>query len=124
VEAKVTTPSNPTQLDKHNKKATKVKRIILDSVKDHLVPHIVEKKYIKDMYEALITLYHSVNIFRKMLMKNKLTSMHLSDIDTMASYLLKITELRDQLVAITMKVIDEELVPIARIVQGVYALEK
>jgi hypothetical protein len=56
VEAKVTTPIDPMQLAKHNKKVAKAKRIILDSVKDHLIPHITEKKS-KDMYDALITLY-------------------------------------------------------------------
>jgi hypothetical protein len=48
-----------------------------------------------------------------MLLKNKLTTTHMSDTDMVASYLMKITELRDQLVAIGMKVMDEELVPIA-----------
>lgn len=48
-----------------------------------------------------------------MLLKNKLTSAGMSDIDTMVSYLLKITELRDHLFVIGMKIEDEELVAIA-----------
>jgi hypothetical protein len=36
----------------------------------------------------------------------------MSDTDSMASYLMKITKLRDQLAAIGVKVEDEELVPV------------
>jgi hypothetical protein len=50
---------------------------------------------------------------RKLLLKNKLTHTCMSNIDTVASYLMKITELRDQHFAISMKIDDEELVPIA-----------
>jgi len=68
-----------------------------------------------------------------MLLKNKLTATHMSDTDTVASYLIKIIELRDQCAAIGMKVEDEELVPIAlngfstpweSFVQYVFAREK
>jgi hypothetical protein len=48
IENKVTPPIDLIQLVKHNKKA-KAKRIILDSVKDQLIPHITEKKTVKDM---------------------------------------------------------------------------
>jgi hypothetical protein len=72
----------------------------------------MEKKMTKGMYDALVTLYQSVNISHEML-KNKLTTTDMSNTNTKASYLIKINELRDQLVSIKMKVGDEELVPIA-----------
>jgi hypothetical protein len=59
-------------------------------VKDHLIPHIIGKST-KEMFNALTTLYQSVNISRKMLLKNKLTQTHMSNSNTMASYLMKIT---------------------------------
>jgi hypothetical protein len=34
----------------------KAKRVLLESVKDHLIPHIVEKTTAKDMYDALVGL--------------------------------------------------------------------
>jgi hypothetical protein len=79
-------------------------------VKDHLIPHIVKKKTAKDMYDALGTLYQSVNVSRKMLLKNKLTSTCMSKTDTVASYLMKIAELRDQIAAVGDTVEDNELV--------------
>jgi hypothetical protein len=40
VEKEIPEPTNPTQLATHRKKEAKVKRIILDSMKDHFIPHI------------------------------------------------------------------------------------
>jgi uncharacterized protein (UPF0147 family) len=57
VEGKATVPTDCVQLAKHNKKVAKAMRIILDFVKDHLIPHNVEKKLTKDMHDALITLH-------------------------------------------------------------------
>jgi hypothetical protein len=45
--------------------------------------------------------------------EEKLIHMHMSKTDIVSSYLMKITELRDQIFAIGMKTEDEELVPIA-----------
>jgi hypothetical protein len=39
----------------------KAKLVLLDFVKDHLIPHISEKKTTKDMYDALVGLYQSEN---------------------------------------------------------------
>jgi hypothetical protein len=48
-----------------------------------------------------------------MSLRNRLTSTHMSDTNTMASYLMKITELRDRLFFIEEKIVNEELVSIA-----------
>ena len=37
-------PTNATQLVEHNKKNVKAKRIILDAMKDHVIPHLSGKK--------------------------------------------------------------------------------
>ena len=39
------------------KKMAKAKRVILDFVKDHLIPHIIRKTTRKEMFDALVTLY-------------------------------------------------------------------
>jgi hypothetical protein len=57
VENKVIVPTNPAQLVDYKKKEAKEKKIILDLVKDYLIPHIAEKKMTKEMYDALIALY-------------------------------------------------------------------
>ena len=45
---KVVTPlTDPTTLDAHNKKDIKEERVLLDLVKDHLIPHLNKKKTTK-----------------------------------------------------------------------------
>jgi hypothetical protein len=57
VEKEIIAPTNPTQLASHVEKEVKAKRIIVDSVKDHFTPHVVDKLTGKLMYEALVGLY-------------------------------------------------------------------
>lgn len=61
----------------------------------------------------MVSLYQNVNISLNMYLRNKLISIHRHDANVLASYLMKITELRDQWDAIWVKVEDEELVSIA-----------
>jgi hypothetical protein len=60
-EGKVAAPADPVQLAAHNKKDVKARRIIVDGVKDHIIPHLSGKKTTKDMWEALVKLYQSDN---------------------------------------------------------------
>ena len=70
----VTPSKNPRDLTIHRLKDVKVKRIILDVVKDHLIPHIAEKKLPRGMWEDLTGLYQSNNHNRKMVLKEDLKS--------------------------------------------------
>jgi hypothetical protein len=54
---KVGAPTNPIQLAAHSKKNFKARRILVDGVKDHIIPHFSSKKTAKDMWEALVKLY-------------------------------------------------------------------
>ena len=45
----VVIPTDPTQLAAYNKKNVKAKRLILDAIKDHLIPHISVKKNAYEM---------------------------------------------------------------------------
>ena len=48
----------------------RVKSIILDGVKDHVVPHISEKDTTNEMWEALKKLYQHNSVQRRMLLEN------------------------------------------------------
>lgn len=54
IEKEIVAPTNPKLLSLHVKKDEKEKTIFLDSVKDHLITHIVEKTIDKEMYDALV----------------------------------------------------------------------
>ena len=50
---------------KYRKNEGKAKRILIDSVKDHLIPHIYEQETAKKMFDALVRLFESNNISRR-----------------------------------------------------------
>ena len=54
----------------HNKNLVKVKRIILDSIKDHLIPHVSSLKTPKEMFDSLTKLFEGKNINMKMTLGN------------------------------------------------------
>jgi hypothetical protein len=133
VEMVIPDPNDAQELAAHKKKEVKAKWVLLDSVKDHLIPHISEKKTTKDMYDALVGLYQSGNAKRKLILRHKLRSVEMSKSNIVASYLMRITQIRDQLVAIGEAVDDTELVNVALngflgswepFVQGICAREK
>ena len=55
-----------------NKKDIKARRIILDAVKDHVIPHISSKTCAYQMWDALTSLFQSSNENRKMVLREKL----------------------------------------------------
>jgi len=62
-------PQEPQQLAQHNKNNIKARRIILEGVKDHIVPHIHEKKIAYEMYNTILKLYQSARDTRKLALK-------------------------------------------------------
>ena len=51
--------------DLHKKKLVMAKRIIVDSIKDHLIPHVSSLKKPKAMFDALTKLFYGRNINQK-----------------------------------------------------------
>jgi hypothetical protein len=50
VDKAITPPIDLTNSDAHNKKYIKGERVLLDSVKDHLIPHLNKKKMTREMF--------------------------------------------------------------------------
>jgi hypothetical protein len=65
--------------------------MIMDAIKNHLIPHISEKKTKKETFDALVSLYKSENINRKMILQNKLRSIDMTKSDSVTSNLMKVT---------------------------------
>ena len=49
----------------HKKNLVKAKRIIVDSIKDHLIPHVSSLKTPKEMFDSLTKLFEGKNINRR-----------------------------------------------------------
>ena len=54
----------------HKKNLVKAKRIIADSIKDHLIPHVFFLKTPKEMFGSLTKLFEGKNINRKITLRN------------------------------------------------------
>ena len=50
----------------------KDKRIIADSIKDHLIPQVSSRRTPKEMFDSLFGLFEGININRKMTLRNHL----------------------------------------------------
>jgi hypothetical protein len=87
--------------------------IIVDSVKDHLIPYISHLDSSKNMYNALTNLFSVRNIGQVMSLKNELRDTKMTKDDTIASYFVSISQLRDQLQAIEEAIPEKEVVNIA-----------
>ena len=81
----------------HKKKLVMVKRIIVDSIKDHLILQVSSLKTPKGMFDALIKLFEGKNINRKMTLRNQ-------NAETIQSYFTKVSQIKEQL-----EVVDEEV---------------
>jgi hypothetical protein len=84
--------------------------IIVDSIKHHLIPYISHIDSSKKMYDALTNLFSVKNIGQVMSLKNELHDMKMNDDDSIASYFVRISQLRDQLQAIEEIISEKELV--------------
>ena len=67
-------PTDVDLLRKHREAAGHAKQLIMDSIKDHIVPHIAEKRTANEMRKALTSLYEGKSIQRKMLLEAQMRS--------------------------------------------------
>jgi hypothetical protein len=87
--------------------------VILEAINDHLIPHVAVKTISKEMYDALVSLFQRDNMSRKMILKAKLRECRMSSLDNVTSYLMRTTQIRDQLVAVGETILDVELVNVS-----------
>jgi hypothetical protein len=105
-------PQNVAAMEKFKDVDINAMSIIVDSIKDHLIPYISHLDSSKKMYDALTNLFSVRNIGQVMSMKNELCEMKMNDDDNKTSYFVRISQLRDQLQAIEEITSEKELVNI------------
>lgn len=92
------------------KNMIKVKRIIADSIKDHLIPHVSSLDTPKEMFEALTRLIEEKNINRKMTLRTQLKNVKMQKFETIHSYITRVSQINGQIEATGDKVESTELV--------------
>ena len=70
----------------------KAKRIIVDSIKDNLIPRVSSRETPKEMFDALFDLFEGRNINRKMTLRNHLKSVKAQNLETMQSYFTRVSQ--------------------------------
>ena len=94
----------------YEKSNIRAMRVILDAVKDHIVPHVSGKDHAFEMWEVLTKLYQSTNENRKMVLREKLRCVKMAKSESVTSYITRVTQIRDELSATGEAISDEELV--------------
>ena len=86
------------------------KRIIVDSIKDHLIPQVSSLKKSKAMFDALTKLFEWKNINRKMTLRNQLKNVKIQNVETIQSYFARVSHIKEQLEAVDEEVENVEIV--------------
>ena len=58
------------------------KRIITDSIKDHIIPQVSSPKTPNAMFDALTKLFEGKNLNRKMTLRNQLKNVKIQNAET------------------------------------------
>ena len=74
--------------------------MILDGLKDHLVPHLAEKKIAKEIWDNLNNLFESNNENRNMTLRDMLHNSNMNKDEGVASYLTQVPQVKDELVVV------------------------
>jgi hypothetical protein len=74
----------------------KAKRIIADSIKDHLIHHISSLSTPKQMMDALTQIFEGNNINRRITLRTKLKNMRMQNSETIHSYFSRVNQIKEQ----------------------------
>jgi hypothetical protein len=107
-----TLPETATELEKKIRKEDDVRarKIIIYSVRDHLLPRIANLKTAYDMYKTLKGKFESDNTLRALALKSQLQSTKMTKDDTVAFFFMKLSKVKEQLETIGENISDRELV--------------
>jgi hypothetical protein len=95
---------------KYQKDMVRAKRIIADSIKDHLIPQVASKNTPKEIFDALTRLYEGRNINRKMNLRTQLKNTKMHKGETIHEYFSRISQFKEQLEAIGDTLNEDELI--------------
>ena len=96
--------------EKHKKSLVKMKRIVVDSIKDHLIPHVSSLKTPKKIFDALSQLYEGKYIDRKMTLRTQLKNVKMHGSELIQSYFTRVSQIKGHIEAIGDSVKEEKLV--------------
>jgi hypothetical protein len=99
-----------TNLDAWKKKVAKVRRILLEGVRDHIVSSLHGKTTPHAMWKVLMDLFKNSSDHRKLALKDKLRKIKMEKGDTIPKYLMKFVQCQDELGSVGIIVVADDLV--------------
>ena len=110
VQGKIKKPTDDAEKAKFRETEILAMNLIVDGVKDNLIPYISNINSTQEMYEALSELFTIKNIGQIANLKNKLRTIKMKKYDIVSSYFISISRIRDELQAIDEVFPEKELV--------------
>ena len=92
----------PSEAEKSEFREIKIlaRNLIVDGVKDNLIPYISNINSAQEMYEALSKLFIIKNVGQIKSLKNELRTVNMKNNDTVSSYFIRISRIKDEIKAI------------------------
>ena len=106
----VSEPKEDEAKEKYKKYMIRAKRIIVDSIKDHLIPQVSSKETPMEMFDALTIMYGGRNIIQKMNLRAQLKSTKMSKGESIQELSTRASQFKEQLEAFEDKIDEDELV--------------
>jgi len=91
----------------------KVRRIVLERVKYHIVSNLHKKETPYEMWKALTNLFQNSSDHGKLALKEKLWKINMEKGDTIPQYLRKFTQCRDEIGSVGITIVGDDLVSLA-----------
>ena len=103
-------PQGDEAKEKYKKDMVRAKRIIADSIKDHLIHRISSLSSPKQMMDTLTRLFEGSNINQRMTLRSQLKNVKMQNSKTIHSYFSRVNQIKEQIEAIGDSVEVEEMV--------------
>ena len=110
IKDEVAEPIEDESKENHEKDLVKAMRIIVDSIKYHLIPQVSSKETPKKMHDALSKMYEGRDINRKMNLRAQLKSTKMSKGESVQDYFTRVSQFKEQLDDIGDSLDEHELV--------------
>jgi hypothetical protein len=110
IKENVPKPEEEAAKEKYKKDMIRAKRIIADSIKDHLIPQVSSMNTPKGMFDALTRMYEGKNINQKMNLRTQLKNTKMQKGETVQDYFSRVSQFKEQLEAIGDNLDEYELI--------------
>jgi hypothetical protein len=95
IKENVPEPEEEASKEKYKKDMIRAKRIIPDSIKDHLISQVSSKNTPKEMFDALTTMYEGKNINRKMNLRTQLKNTKMQKGEIVQDYFSRVSQFKE-----------------------------